>query len=185
MEDKNTTVFYNGLIWGLILGFAGIIFNVILYMLDQNLNQTLSYAGILITIIIMILGIRSFRDNVRGGVLPFSPAFGFGFAMVAVSSVLGIIYAYVLWTVIDPDIMSKMKDLQMEKMLDKGIPEDALEQAMAITSRFMKPGVMAVTGLLSSLFMGTIVALIIAAIFKKDESTADPVVEEEAAGSAE
>jgi hypothetical protein len=51
MENKNTTVFYNGLVWGAILGFLGIIYNVILYMLDQNMNQTLSILGILITIV--------------------------------------------------------------------------------------------------------------------------------------
>lgn len=177
MENKNTSVWYNGLVWGAILGFLGIIYNVILYMLDQNLNQNLGYAGMIITIIVLILAIRSFRDNVRGGILPFGPAFQFGFVVILVSSVIGIIYAYLLWTVIDPDILSKMKDLQMEKMLEKGVPEEALDQAMEITGKFMKPALMAVFGLFSSLLMGTIVALIIAAIFKKNEA-GDQVVTE-------
>jgi len=176
MENKNTSVFYNGLIWGAILGFAGIIYNVILYMLDQNLTQALGYAGILITIIILIIGLRSFRDNVRDGVLPFGPAFLFGFVVILVSSLIGIIYAYLLWTVIDPDIIARMKDLQMEKMLEKGVPGEALDQAMEISGKFMTPVMMAIFGFISSLFMGTIVALIIAAIFKKDEPE-QPVIE--------
>jgi len=178
MENKNTSVLYNGLIWGLILGFAGIIYNVILYMLDQNLNQNLGYAGILITLVLLILGTRSFRDSIRGGVLPFGQAFGFGMVVIVVSSVIGIVYAYLLWTVIDPDILVKMNDMQVEKMLERGLPEDQVEQAMTVASKFMKPGVMAAMGLVTSIFFGTILALIIAAIFKRDEDKADPTVEE-------
>lgn len=178
MEKKNTSVIYNGLIWGLIIGFAGIIYNVILYMLDQNLNQALGYVGILITLVLLILGIRSFRD-IRGGVLPFGPAFSFGVVAIVVSGVIGTIYGYILWTVIDPDILTKMQELQMEKMLERGLPEEAIDQAMNMTSRFMKPGLMAAMGLASSLFFGAIISLIVAAIFKRDEDTAAPVVEEE------
>jgi len=177
MENKNTSVLYNGLVWGAILGFAGIIYNVILYMLDQNLNQNMSYLGILITIIVLILGIRSYRDNVMGGILPFGPAFKFGFIVILVSTVIGIIYAYLLWTVIDPDILTKMKDMQMEKMLEQGIPEEALDQAMAISAKFMTPLMMSIIGLFTGLLFGTIVALIIAAIFKKNEPE-DQVVAE-------
>jgi len=180
MENKNTTVLYNGLIWGLILAFAGIIYSVILYMLDQNLNQNLGYAGILISLVLLIMGIRSFR-KIRGGVLPFGQAFSFGMVAILVSSVIGIIYAYLLWTVIDPDIIGKMIDMQTEKLLEKGLPEEAVEQAIALTSKFMKPGLMAVIGLFSQIFFGTILALIVAAIFKRDESKEDPVVEEETA----
>jgi hypothetical protein len=177
MENKNTSVFYNGLVWGAILGFVGIIYNVILYMLGQNLNQTMSYLGILITIVVLILAIRSFRDNVRDGILPFGPAFQFGFVVILVSSVIGIIYAYILWTVIDPDIISKMKDMQMEKMLEKGIAEEALDQTMAISDKFMTPLMMTIFGFVGQVFMGTIVALIIAAIFKKNEPEDQAVAE--------
>jgi hypothetical protein len=177
MENKNTSVLYNGLVWGAILGFVGIIYNVILYMLDQSLNQNLSYLGMLITIVVLILGVRSYRDNVMGGVLPFGPAFKFGFVVILVSSVIGIIYAYLLWTVIDPDIIGKMKDMQMEKMLEKGIPEEALDQAMAISGKFMTPLMMTIMGLFFGILTGTIIALIVAAIFKKNEPD-DQVVAE-------
>ena len=177
MENKNTSVLYNGLVWGAILGFVGIIYSVILYMLDQNLNQNLGYLSILITIVIMILGVRSYRDNVMGGILPFSPAFKFGFVVVVVSTVISLIYNYILWTVIDPGIINKMKDLQMEKMLEQGIPEEALDQAMAISGKFMTPLMMTMMGLFFGILMGTIVALIVAAIFKKNEPE-DQVVAE-------
>ena len=179
MDKKNTSVLYNGLIWGLILAFVSIIYNVLLYMLDQNLNQALGYVGIIITLVVMIFGIRSFRDNVMDGILPFGTAFGFLMVVMIVSAIIGNIYAYILWTVIDPDIISKMMDMQMEKMMDKGIPEEAMEQAMKMTSKFMKPGVMLAMGTAFQLMFGTILSLIVAAIFKKEDSSEDPIVEEE------
>jgi len=180
MEKKNTTVLYNGLVWGLILAFAGIIYNVILYMLDQNLNQNLGYAGILISLVLLIMGVRSFRE-IRGGVLPFGQAFSFGMVAIVVSGIISIIYAYLLWTVIDPDILVKMEDMQTEKLLERGLPEEAVEQAMVMTAKFMKPGIMAIMGFFSQILFGTILALIVAAIFKRDESKEDPIVEEETA----
>ncbi len=68
MENKNTSIFYNGLVWGVILGFVGIIYNVILYMLDQNLNQNLGYLGIIITVVLLVIvsavtGIMSWRAS--------------------------------------------------------------------------------------------------------------------------
>ncbi len=185
MEKKNTSVLYNGLIWGLIIGFAGIIFQVLLYMLDQNLNQALGYIGMIITLVLLILGIRSFRDSVRDGVLPFGPAFGFGLVAIVVSGLLGSIYSYLMFTVIDPDIVSRIMEMQQEKILERGVPEEAIDQVMATTAKFMKPGVMVTMGMATSLFFGTILALIVAAIFKRDETQEDLLVEEEAGETAE
>jgi hypothetical protein len=57
----------------------------------------------------------------------------------------------------------------MEKMLEQGIPEEGLDQAMAIAEKFMSPVIMIIMTLVTGVFFGTIVALIIAAIFKKNE----------------
>ncbi len=184
MENKNTTVFYNGLIWGLIIGFAGIIFQVILYMTGQDTNQNLGYLGILITLVLLILGIRSFRDSVRGGVLPFNQAFGFGMVAITVWALLGSIYSYISFTVIDPDIITRIQELQMEKMMERGIPEEAIDQGMSFMSRFMKPGLLVVSGFISSIFFGAILALIVAAIFKRDENREELLAEEGSEESA-
>jgi hypothetical protein len=181
MENKNTSVFYNGLIWGLIIGFAGIIYQVILYMLNQNLNQAFGYLGILITLVLLILGMRSFRDKIRGGVLPFSTAFGFGIVAIVVSGILGTIYGYILWTVIDPDIITRMMEMKTDKLLQRGLPEEAIDQGMNITSKFMRPGIMAVMGLGSSLLFGAILSLIVGAIMKRDEPQDAVAAEEDSA----
>ncbi|MCK4751617.1 MAG: DUF4199 domain-containing protein, partial [Bacteroidales bacterium] len=79
----------------------------------------------------------------------------------------------------------KMLDMQTEKLMERGISEEAMDQAMAMTAKFMKPGIMLAMASAFSLFIGAILSLIIAAIFKKDESTEDPIVEEETATTEE
>jgi hypothetical protein len=175
MEKKNTSVFYNGLVWGAILGFAGVIYSVLLYMLDQTANQALGYVSILISLVLLVLGMKSYRNSVLDGVMPFGKAFGFGMVVIAVSALIGTIYQYIMVTVIDPDIMIKMMEAAEEKMISKGIPDEALEQAMNITKKFMQPGLMAAIGLATSLFFGTIMSLIVAAIMKKEDENAVPV----------
>ena len=172
MEKKNTSVFYNGLVWGLILGFASIIFSVILYMMDQYGNQALGYLGLVITIVILIFGMRSFRDQIRGGVMPFGTAFGFGVVVILVSSLLGSIYNYVLVAIIDPDLIQKILDIAIEKGIERSrgrATPEMIEEGMEMMSWMFKPAMMSVMGFLSGGFMGTIVALIMAAIFKRDE----------------
>ena len=187
MEKKNTSVFYNGMVWGLILGFTGIIYNVILYMAGQFANRTLGYVGILITIVILIFGFRSFRDQVRDGVMPFGTAFGFGVVVILVSGLLGSLYNYVMMAVIDPDLLSKILDMQLEKTIEKSsgraTPEQ-IEEGFELLSWMFKPVMMSVLGFLSSAFFGTIIALIMAAIFKRDEDlSADLLVAEETAAT--
>ncbi len=169
MENKNTSVLVNALIWGVIIGLVSIVYSVILYMLDQTLNKTLGYFGFIILIAGLAYGMKSYRDNVLDGVLPFGKAFGFGILVVLVSGVIGGIYGYLLYTVIDPDLIGKVMDMQSEQMLERGLPEAQVEQAIEVTKRFITPGFMMISALVVNLLMGGILSLIVAAIFKKEE----------------
>ncbi len=169
MENKNTSLFVNALIWGAIVGLVSVVYSVILYMLDQTLNTVLGYLGFIIIIAGLAIAMKSYRDNVLDGILPFGKAFGFGVLIVLISAVVTGIYGYLLYTVIDPDLMGKVMDVQTEKMLERGLSEDQVEQALEVSKRFMKPAFMFITGLITSLLVGVVLSLIIAAIFKKEE----------------
>jgi len=169
MEKKNTSVLINALIWGVIIGLVSIVYSVILYMLDQTLNRALGYAGLIILIAGLAIAMKSYRDNVLDGILPFGKAFGFGMLIVLVSALIGGIYGYLLYTVIDPDLVGKLMDFQAEKMLEQGLSEDQVEQTLEVTKRFISPAFIFVSGLIMNLLMGAVLSLIIAAIFKKEE----------------
>jgi hypothetical protein len=169
MEEKNTSIFYNGLIWGVIVGLLGVIYSVILYVTDQFLNQALGIISLVILIGGLAYSTYYFREQVRGGILSFGQAFSFGIVVAVTYALIGQIYYYIQVAVIDPGIQEKMLEMAMEKMLDRGVPEDQMDQVMSFTRRLSGPVFTTVTGFFSVSVMGIVLALITSAIFKKDE----------------
>jgi hypothetical protein len=170
MEKKNTSVLVNALTWGVIIGLVSIVYSVILYMFDLSFNRALRYAGLIILIAGLALALKSYRDNVLDGILPFGKAFGLGVLIVVVSGLLGAVFTYLLYTVIDPGLQEKLLEFTADKMLESGrVPEAQLDQALEFTKKFISPVFLTISGFIGSCLIGTIVALIMAAIFKKEE----------------
>ncbi len=101
MEKKNPSVLINALNWGVIIGLVSIVYSVILYMLNLTFNQALGYASVIIIIVGLAIAMKNYRDKVLDGVLPFGKAFGFGILIIIVAALLGSIFTYLLYAVID------------------------------------------------------------------------------------
>jgi len=170
MEKKNPSVLVNALNWGVIIGLISIVYSVILYMLNKTFSQALGYAGIIIIIAGLAFAMKSYRDNVLDGILPFGKAFGFGMLIVVVAGLLGAIFTYLLYAVIDTGLSEKMMEFTTEKMLKRGVPEAQLDMFLERAAKFQKPIPMAIAGLITSVLGGVVLSLIMAAIFKKEEA---------------
>ncbi len=172
MEKKNPSILINALNWGLIIGLVSIVYSVILYMLNLMFNQALGYAGVIIIIAGLAIAMKSYRDNVLGGIMPFGKAFGFGMLIIIVAALLGSIFTYLLYAVIDTGLSDRMLEFTTEKMMKRGVPEAQLDIFLERAAKFQKPLPVAITGLVSSILGGVVLSLIIAAIFKKEEPQA-------------
>jgi hypothetical protein len=170
MEKKNPSVLVNALTWGVIIGLVSIVYSVILYMLNQSFNRVLGYAGLIIIIVGLAVAMKTYRENVLDGILPFGKAFGFGVLIAVVSGLLGAIFTYLLYAVIDPGLQDKLLQYTTDKILDKGIPEAQLDQALEFSKKFISPIYLTISGFIGSCLGGTVLSLIIAAIFKKEEA---------------
>jgi len=171
MEKKNPSILVNALTWGVIIGLVSIVYSVFLYMINQSLNRALGYAGIIIIIVGLAVAMKSYRDNVLDGILPFGKAFGFGVLIAVVSGLLGAIFTYLLYQVIDPGLQEKMLEYAADKMLESGrVPEAQLDQVLEVSKKFMSPVYLSVSGFIVSCLGGTVLSLIMAAIFKKEEA---------------
>jgi hypothetical protein len=160
MNRENTSVFYNGLVWGLIIGFVSIIYYIVsLYMFDQYVNQALGYAGILIPLVILVVGLRIFRDNVRNGVITFETALLFGGLAILISVLLLATFNYILMAVVDPDLPAIIMDMQMKKAIARGATHEQIEHAYNM-SRF-KPIMTSYRIFVSRIFFGIIIALVV------------------------
>ncbi|MDP4185786.1 MAG: DUF4199 domain-containing protein, partial [Bacteroidota bacterium] len=75
---------------------------------------------------------------------------------------------------LDKGLIDQLKTIQEETLLSKGYSPDMVQQQMDMASRFMTPGFIAVTSIITSTFMGFILSLITSIFTHK--SNPDPFI---------
>lgn len=167
MEEK-VNVWKANLTNGLILGLVGIVYSLIMYFMDLTFNQVQGFVYIVIQIGLIYFLLKSYRDNYMHGQITYGQSVGAGVVMFLYSAVLGAIFMYILYTVIDSGLTEKQLAFFEEKMLTKGIPQEAVDAGMALQRKIVKPEILAPFSIIGSLFWGTILSLIISIFIKKE-----------------
>jgi hypothetical protein len=167
--------------WGLIVGLAQCTVSLISYLM--GLEWMVSFTFAFINIIVFIGGpvyAAIVLKKQQGGYIPFKNAFAIIMIVFAAAGFVLLGYNVLMYTVIDPAIPGQVKEAVAEKtfnMMERfGAPEEAIEEAMAEiedTEMEYTPANL-VKGYFTSWLWGAIIALIGAAIIKKNR----PVFEE-------
>lgn len=159
--------------WGGILGLVSIIITLIVYIIDITLLAK-SAVGIIIFVVYLAALIYAGRDyrSKLGGYMSFGKAFIHAFVVLVVAGFIGAVFNYLLFNVIDPDIVPVLVEAQMEnamkameafggasntEMID-GMA-DGIREGYTLTGQAM--------GFLWSLIVYAIGALIVGAINQK------------------
>ena len=161
--------------YGLITGVALAVIALILQQTGisdpTKQNTGASLISSLLTFAITYGGIHM-ADNafksMNNGYGTFNQLFGVGFKVSLIAGIIGAIWAILYFQVIDPGIMDRIMEGQMEQMLEKGMSEEDAERAMSMTSKFTSPPIIAAFSLVGSVIIGCVLSLIAAAILKKD-----------------
>ena len=177
MEQK-TSVWKGTLNSGLILGLVLVLFSLLLWFFDQALNQKLASISYVFIIAGLYLGIKDFRDNSRGGFLSYGGALGAGVVISIYVAIITAIFTILLYQVIDPGLVEKVKAVAEERLVNRGMTDEQIEMAMNVSGKFMSPVFMAINALIGSVFIGTIISLILAIFLKREGGT--PFTEETA-----
>ena len=119
------------------------------------------------TLAILYYAIKQHRDQDLGGYISFGRCISIGALIGLIAGVLIAAFAFVYYGYIRPDIMTDQLAFQREKMLEQGMDEAAVEQAMSMTESFMSPAFIAVSSIISSLIFYTLFSLIVGAIMKR------------------
>ena len=134
---------------GLILGLIGVVFTLLLYFLDFL--------------------IKSYRDSHLNGYITYGQSVGAGVIIFLYSTIISVIFSYILYKYIDPGLISKILASSEETLAKRnGITQEQIDTGMAFTKKLMTPGFMAITGLIGGMFMGTIMTLIVSIFTKKE-----------------
>jgi hypothetical protein len=167
MEQK-VNVWKANLTNGLILGLIGVVYSLIFYFLDLSLNKAQGYAFMVVQIAVLFYLLKSYRDNIMHGQITYGESVGAGVIICLYYSIIIGAFVYILYAVIDPGLITKQLAMTEEAMNKKGLPQEAMDTAMAWTAKFIKPGIMTITGIIFNMIWGTILSLIVSIFIKKE-----------------
>jgi hypothetical protein len=130
-------------------------------------------------IIGIVIAQIQYRNREMNGAISYGQALGFGVAIMLFSGIISALYTLIIFN-LDPSLVDQIKAVQEEAMLKKGLSEEQIEAAIAMSSKMMSPAWMSIMGLFGSVFMGTIISLITSIFVKKqaNEDAFDEAMEE-------
>ncbi|MGE5420150.1 MAG: DUF4199 domain-containing protein [Chloroflexota bacterium] len=154
---------------GMIMGLAGVIFTLVLWFLDLTFNKNASYIFLLIAVFLLYYFIKSYRDNYLHGMITYGQSLGAGMIIFLYSSIIGAIFGYLLYTVIDPELVNKSLAAAEEQLRASGKMNDSMiDTALEMQKKFMKPGILALFSIGGNLFFGFIISLIVSIFTRKE-----------------
>ena len=173
MEEKNLSkVFWTeALTGGLVIGVLLFVWDLIGYWLNMPLNGSgiASFVRFVILaggIVVFCRRIRAFRGPELG--LSYGTAFGFILAMMLFTGIVAGIGQFFLQVVIAPDYFDEVYEMTL---LNAAIPENLVEQMLALRPMMKNPVVMILSGIFNYVIYGGLIGLIAAAFLKRP---ADP-----------
>ncbi|MFP9099194.1 DUF4199 domain-containing protein [Flavobacterium sp. RHBU_24] len=164
----NEAIKKNGLTFGLIVGVAAILITTIIYVIDLGLMVSIGVGLSIfaINIVIGIIGVAKTKKQL-GGFISFKQALGAFVLIMAIGSLINILFNILLFNIIDPAAKETMTTLVVEKtvsmMQNFGAKAEDIKKtivAMKETDNFGPFSLL--KSYLSSMVMYIIIGLIVA-----------------------
>ena len=166
--DQKVNVWKANLTNGIILGLIGIVYTLVMYFMDLSLNKTQGYLFVVIQIVVLYFLVKSYRDNFLHGSMTYGQALGAGMVICLYYAILIAIFTYILYAIIDPDLMNKQLAASEEMMLNRGMSDAQIEAGRQFQEKIMKPEIMAPFSILGNLLWGLVLSLIIGIFVRKE-----------------
>ena len=177
--EKKRSIWKETLNYGIIYGLITVVLSVLTYMFDLTFKPWIIWPGLLLGVVVLFFLLRSYRDHYNNGYISYGKSVGAGVIISIYAAIISAIYIYVLYSFIDPGLMDKSMAVAEAKMLEKGLPEAAIERAMEMQSKMMKPWFTSLMGIFNSVIYGLILSLIVSLfVMKKGNPLLDELEEE-------
>jgi hypothetical protein len=159
--------------WALIYVVVSIVITYTFQFLGIDQNSAVKYIGYLPFIAFCLLAQKEYKD-ISGGFMTFGKGFSIGFRYALFSGIILAVFVFIYLKFLSPEILVKSMEEQQTVMADKGMSQEQIDKALEIGTKY---GAIfgAVATAIGSLIFGAIVALIGAAILKKERTAYDIV----------
>ena len=175
--EKKASFWEPALTYGAILGFVSILLGVIFYVMNLYTANWTQWVSLLVSIGVLVYCLKAYRNEHLGGYARYGQLFVMALVIGIISSIITTIYSYVLYTVIDPELIDKIRLVAEEKMMDNPrIPENMLDDMIERMAKNFEPKRMLTMGLIVGVVVNAIIGLILAAFIKKEETPVDTAV---------
>ncbi len=138
MQDTTAnapTVRSVGVKFGLISAGFSIFFFLVLTLLGMNpFDRALSWVGLVVAILIVVLAHKQFKDH-GDGFMTYGQGFGIGFWIAIVSVLIGGLFTFIYASFIDATVMDGVYEAQRLEMEEKGMPDDQIDVAITWTKK--------------------------------------------------
>lgn len=158
--------------WGLISGVIGIAFFLIQVFTGMQGSQVLQYVGIIPFVVIVILAHNEYKKT-GDGFMSFGQGLGIGTLIALISYIVSMLFFYIYIKFIDSTYIEAIKDKQVEGMMEQGMSQQQIDQAMSYSEFFFKPEMMVVMAILVGMFFAFIITLIITIFTRKSNPEFD------------
>ncbi len=173
MDEKKKSVSSNALMYGSLVGGAGIVYSLILYIMDLSMNRWLGNVSFLFYIGGMILGTLHYRKLYQDNFMTYSQAVGSSFLIGLFAAIILAIYSFIFFKFIDPGMIDKILESSRNEMTAKApqMSDDDVDKALSIARFFTNAYVLPIMSIIMSSFISIIIALILAIFLKKEDTT--------------
>lgn len=166
-----TSLFKNGLIYGLYTSAALILMSLLLFALDIYRITWLSYLQYVILIAGIVMATIHYRDKINGGVISYGKAFSTGLFVGITVGVLMAVYLWLYYSYIHPTGLQEMKELTEQMLYERGLNDEMIDAQMAMSSKMMKMPILNVMAMGGMIFWSVLISLITAAVLKKNDDS--------------
>lgn len=133
-------------------------------------GEVLGYTLIVLSFLLVYFGIRSYRDNVGGGVISFGRALTVGVLIAFISSVGYVLTWEFIYFTLVPDFFDKYGAYAIEKARASGASEQAVQETVRQMREFKQmydnPLMNALITFIEPLPIGLVVAFVSAAVLR-------------------
>lgn len=153
--------------YGLILGAIMVVLTFVTQATGLSNQTWVNYADYILIIGMVILAQRAFKDK-GDSFMTFGQGLTVGSVIGVISSTINSIFLYVYMNFIDVSMIEKMREIQVEALMDQGYDQETIDTTLAMLDSVMTPGSVAGISLLTFAFLTFVISLIITAFTKKD-----------------
>jgi hypothetical protein len=158
------------LIFGLI---AGAVLTVVMFgtmpflnSIGYNLAMTIGYTTMVLSFLTVFFGVRSYRENINGGVISFGRAFAVGILITLIGSAVYVLTWEIMYFGI-PGLKEKFIAMCVTHLRNSNAPADEIARQMEMLKMLDNPFINAAMVFLEPFPVGLVITLISAVALRK------------------